>query len=79
MFGDTLASVRHVGLGVIKCTPDALLASYAALALLDLVAELGLPGLAAWMEDPVCCLRSPRDLRQTPQGKSRTVGVRKRD
>lgn len=66
VFGDTLASVSHVGLGAIKCTPDTFLASYAALALLNLVAEPELPGLAAWMEDPFCCLQNPRDLRQTP-------------
>lgn len=76
-FGDSLASVSHVGLGVIKHTPDAFLASHAGLALLNLVAELELPGLVACMKDPFCCLKSPRELQQTPQGKSLTLGVRK--
>lgn len=64
-FGDTFSSVSHVGLWVIKCTPDVFLASYAVLALLNLVSELELPGLAAWMEDTVCCLSRPRDLQLT--------------
>lgn len=72
-FGDTFLSVSHVGLGVIKYTPDAFLASYTILALLNLVAELELPGLAAWMEDTVCCLPMPRDLQPTPQGKCLTL------
>lgn len=72
-FGDTFSSVSHVGHWVIKCTPDVFLASYAVLALLNLVAELELPGLAAWMEDTVCCLSRPRDLQLTPQGKCLTL------
>lgn len=76
-FGNTLASLSHVGLGIIKCTPDAFLASYAGLALLNLVAELELPGLVACVEDPFCCLKIPRELQQTPQGKSLTLGVRR--
>lgn len=72
-FGDTFSSVSHVGLWVIKCTPDVFLASYAVLALLNLVAELELPGLAAWMEDTICCLSRPRDLQLTPQGKCLTL------
>lgn len=73
VFGDIFSSVSHVGLWVIKCTPDVFLASYAVLALLNLVAELELPGLAAWMEDTVCCLSRPRDLQLTPQGKCLTL------
>lgn len=42
--------------------PDALLASYAVLALLKLVAELELPGPVAWIEDPFCCLWNTRNL-----------------
>lgn len=76
-FRDTFSSVSHVGLGVIKCTPDAFLASYAVLALLNLVAELELTGLAARMEDTVCYLPRPRDLQQTAQGKCLTLGMRK--
>lgn len=72
-FGDTLESVCHVGHGVIKGTPDVLLASYAALALLNLVAELELPGPAAWVEDPVCGLRSTRVLQLTLQSSERTL------
>lgn len=76
-FGDTFSSVSHGGLRVIECTPDAFLASYDVLALLNLVAELELPGLVAWMEDTACCLPRPRDLQQTPQGKCLTLGMRK--
>lgn len=50
---DTLQSVTHIGPGVIKIMPDALLALYAVLALLDLVTELGLwPG---WRILPIAC------------------------
>lgn len=69
--GDTFSGVSHVGLGVIKCTPDAFLASCDVLALLNLVAELELPGLAAWMEDTVCCLPRPRDLSRLHRASAR--------
>lgn len=76
-FGNTLASLSHVGLGVTKRTPDAFLASHARLALLNLVDELELLGLVACVEGPFCCLKIPRELQQAPQGKSLTFGVRR--
>lgn len=76
-FGDTFSSVSHGGLGVIECTPDAFLASYDVLALLNLVAELELPGLVAWTEDTACCLPRPRDLPRDSTGQVPDPGYEK--